>query len=676
MTISAKEADFKFKEMYGADFKDNGIKVDYSDFIPDSIAKTFNALRDINDFGISEKIVYDKSFVLSEINDLISSYELIKSNCPYANISRDMSSLIIGCSHIFDNEMCNFVTSDVGYGSKKPLSSKLTSVVHDALQIIDNTEKLEVNDNSVDEALTSLINTVIEYFDPIVVARVLYSIINKNRAHVFFTKERIKGYYEALINRENVIYSGKYIPIAESVGYTYFDLTYTNPMDILTDAHGVYSLIKMGTNVVYGDIFKQTITDELLKAILGNASGKKDSQTILVLKYLKDEVVSWIKHKNLDERPECPKSFEYIDIKHFLSNLYMSGIHILGDSEKIISKFDNEYEDLDIKIYNGKFKDEELEKAKNRLAAIKERKTEYIRLKSHISFLFMEIMTNEKMIYKVFDETLAASIILTEPPFDFGMNDICMNVASMFVKNDYAPMDTTPINPQYIHYGDGDISTPNAFYLASVIASLIHPNMRSVSAVASIYNFETLEVAMKSLNFNCVKAHDIYNKVVESYEVRIKGVCKQYESDIPEEVSKLVESGVDLDVAKNLSNIIKDHKVDPKYNMVISLISPTVDEILDMKKWIDGYDESFKNIFKLMEEIKCNINCDKCIHTGRSMREEQKPPRDFWPIYQSYYYPIVDKFSGANDTNTATYTRGDIINERYKTRYKVTNPDK
>ena len=67
MTISAKEADFKFKEMYGADFKDNGIKVDYSDFIPDSIAKTFNALRDINDFGISEKIVYDKSFVLSVI---------------------------------------------------------------------------------------------------------------------------------------------------------------------------------------------------------------------------------------------------------------------------------------------------------------------------------------------------------------------------------------------------------------------------------------------------------------------------------------------------------------------------------------------------------------------------------------------------------------------------------
>ena len=74
-------------------------------------------------------------------------------------------------------------------------------------------------------------------------------------------------------------------------------------------------------------------------------------------------------------------------------------------------------EQLDIDIYEGKYKklDENAkegdrtdneERAKNRLESFKKRRKDYLRLKSSISFLFVEILSNEKLALKVFDEDL------------------------------------------------------------------------------------------------------------------------------------------------------------------------------------------------------------------------------------------------------------------------------
>ena len=696
--MNAKEADLKFRECYGRD-EIAGIQVDYQSFVPDTLKEKVAELKSILKDPTS--VVVDRKYVLDEIEDLTSSYETIAEDRHEVVhiIPRNMSSIILGCSHIYDYEMCNFITPDVvRINGEKPISSRFTKVVYDAISL---------NDDAVFGPLTSLINTIIEYFDPNVVASVLRICIIKDSKSVYFTKERIRGYYEALINRENVIYANRYIPIAESIGHIYYKTTYTNVMDAITDKHGVYSLIAMGTSNVYGDSFKDAITQDIFNKITADVSGVEDSEFVTVLRYLKDQVVDWVKHKNLDERPEYPEAFKYINMNLFMSNLYTAGIHILGNSKQILDKFDTEIEQLDIDIYEGKYKklDENAkeddrtdneERAKNRLDSLKKRRKDYLRLKSSISFLFVEILSNEKLALKVFDEDLVAMIILQEPPFDFGMNDVNSNVASTFIKRDFKPVQSVSINPYYVHFGEQELSTDNAKYLASVLSSLVHPNMRSAVALAGAYNFENLENIVNSLKYHYINSVEIYDNFVKGQIKRIEGFYNQYKSQftLPDEIKPIFESGLDADKLIKINEIISDYfneyTVDdsktPKeteharYEDSKNLFSSAAEEVKSMRAWLKDCEETTINILGQVDYVIENVTKVEVITSSKVSIKENKPVINLWPLTQSYEYEIEDVgkigvTSQSDPTEGDTLKPGDIMHHRYGSRYKGTDPD-
>ena len=686
--MNAKEADLKFRECYGRDGI-TGINNNYQLFVPDTLKDKIIELKSI--IETSKNFVIDRKYVLDEIEDLTSAYETIANTNPGPRVivSRNMSSIVLGCSHIYDYEMCNFITPDVvRINGEKPISSRFTKVVYDAISL---------NDDVVFGPLTSLINTIIEYFDPNIVASVLRICIIKDSKSVYFTKERIRGYYEALMNRENVIYANRYIPIAESVGYIYYKTTYTNVMDTITDKHGVYSLIAMGTSNVYGDSFKDTITQDIFNEITADVSGAKDSEFVTVLRYLKDQVVEWVKHKNLDERPECPEAFKYINMNLFMSNLYTAGIHILGNSKQILDKFDTEIEQLDIDIYEGKYKklDENAkegdrtdneERAKNRLESFKKRRKDYLRLKSSISFLFVEILSNEKLALKVFDEDLVAMIILQEPPFDFGMNDVNSNVASTFIKRDFKPVQSVSINPYYVHFGEQELSTDNAKYLASVLSSLVHPNMRSAVALAGAYNFENLENIVNSLKYHYINSVEIFNNFVKGQIKRIEGFYNQYKPqfELPETIKPIFESGLDIDKLIKIDEIISDYFKNTtstdddtefaKYKDSENLFCTAATEVKSMRDWIDNCKDTTNNILGQVDFVVGNITNDNVINSSIVSVKENKPVKDFWPLTQSYEFEIENDDNAVQNFDDPLKP-GDIMHHRYGSRYKGTDPD-
>lgn len=683
--MNAKEADLKFRENFGKD-EITGIKFNYDEFIPETLKDALTNLKTLVD---SDKpAVIDRKYVLDEIEDLLESYESIVKFVTPGTVSKDMSMLILGCSQIYDYEMCNFITPDTVRNSKEPMSSRFTKVVYDAITL---------KDDAVFEPLTSLINTIIEYFDPNVAAKVLSNCIIKHRDSVYFTQERIRGYFEALINRENVVYgSSKYIPLFESVGFVYYNTTYTSPLDVLTDKHNVYSLIAAGNNNVYGDVFKMFVTQDLLNEIFRENSGAEDDPCVLVLRHIKEDVVSWVKHKNLDERPECPESFKYIDMKLFMSKLYQTGIHIIGDAEEIIKKFDDEYEALDIAIYKGKYEGKDLENAKERRAALKKRRKDYLRLKSSISLLFVEILSNEKVAYMAFNEEMVAMIVLAEPPFNFGMNDVHSNVSATFIKRDFKPVQSQSINPYYVHFGEQELSSENAKYIASVISALVHPNMRSVAALAGSYNFENLENTVKSLKYHYATSLEIFGRYLDGVIKRITGLRSQYGTKkvtdpdnplilhvgdcdgFPEEVLKIIDSGLDIDKICELEKLLDAHTQDePLWDMAYQYIDPSVRDVCHMKKWLDSVTESTKNIISQIDYVLDNIKDNNVILSANVSTKENKPVINFWPLTQSYEYEIENDNVAVNEGDGLNNLKpGDIEHHRYGSRYKMTDPDK
>ena len=384
-----------------------------------------------------------------------------------------------------------------------------------------------------------------------------------------------------------------------------------------------------------------------------------------------------------------------------MSSLYISGIHILGDANEIMNKFDTDIEKLDEDLFKGNIKPEDIDKSKARLENLKKRRLSYMRIKSAISLLFTEIMSNEKVVYQIFDEELVLRIALLEPYFDFALNDVNSNVDNSFFKRNFKPLiNSGSINPYYIHFKEQELSSDESKYIATVLSTLIHPNMKSIVAVAGILNFENFDLAIKSLKYNYLDSLDIYNNIIISMKDRIKGICSQESSSLPKEIVEKIESInsiADMEDLSELKTLLEDvfaKDMESYYNTSIDRIYNAVENAISSTKWIRSCRNTMERMVVRMYEIINNIASEEFKQSGRVSYSEGKPVLNFWPLTQSYEYDISKinndhEYSniisalpeGSEEDNVLPdgYVErlepGDVIHQRYSRRYSITNPD-
>lgn len=651
--ITSKEGDKYFVENFG---KDTG---DVS-FVP-SVVTT--ALEDLK-AAISRPVEEDHSamYIKVLIGETIESYKSIFEKNGSKTLSRDMSCIVIGNSYIFDNEMCNFFTKDVPTTIKDGKSSRFTYLVTECLKDKDTL------DNTVAE-LTSLINTVIEYFDPQVVAKVLKSVIEANKKSEYFTDSRIRGYFESLVMREKVIYGNEINFVDDLVWFNYINIIDPSPIDILEDKYKLYWAEENGVKE-YSKL-KQFCTKIVINGVLSSRVDPKDA--FEVLRYIRNDVEDWHKHKDLSTRPENPSSFEQIDITQFVSVLYSNGMHVIGNTKQIVDKFDGIIEDQKKNLGTAKT-EEEKEDTKKYIKEIEDRKTEYLTFKSLIAFLLQELTVNEKIAYKVFTPELVVDILVREPPKDFGLNDSNSCIGSLFTKRDFNPVGSTPINPYYIHYGHGDLSTPEAEFIATALSAHVHPGMKSIVALSGSYNFENLETTINSIKDAVIRAKDIAYSTITSWVNRVSSKNEKDRTEIENTICGFKFDDVETLAAKSkeLADKVKDAGNNNPELIDCGLLRILV-EIETTSKWYCEYINSAKNIISQVEYVISNFTDPATISSARASINENKPLKNFWPITQQYEYEISED-PASNIVGEKPLEPGDIEHHRYGSRYTIQHP--
>ena len=661
--ITSKEADENFIKNYGTDKSGS--------FVPSTVT---TAVTDLECIIENDKISKDSNPEYTKVlideaifaySELAASYE---RNGFGKTLPKAMSLIALSCSHVYDQEMCNFYTKDVG-SNNDPLSSRFTYLVKRASDDIAKNK----DDSELVESLTSLINTVVEYFDPRVVARVLAHIIPICKDSEYFTYERIRGYYESLVMRENVIYGNSVSATSTLVWLKFIDLINPSAMDILTDKYklmwardnGVreYALIKdWTTQMILDGIFKENDT----------------SKSCEILRYIREDITKWIKHKDLSERPENPSTFEFIDMPSFMSAVYTTGIHSVGNTKEIVDKFDGIIANHEESIKNGKLSESETESIKKTIEDVKARKMEYLTFKSSIAFLIQECTSNEIVAGKVFSPELALEILVKEPPLDFGMNDSNSCVGSLYSKRDFNPISSSPINPYYLHYGIGDISSKETDYMSYGLASLVHPGMKSIVSLAGSKNFSTLQITIESIKEALVRAKEIVSDSVIGGANRIISLSKNNKFVLPENYSEMPFEYLLTSVEKIKKEMEESSSSKDKLKEVSSEergLQIAIDDMYSTLKWYIGYVASAKNILSQIKFVIDNVSTDECIVSAAQSIKENKPLKNFWPITQQYEYEIEEDTAELSKNNYEnTLEPGDIQRHRYGSRYTMQTP--
>lgn len=662
--ITSKEADENFVKNYG--------KEDSASFIPSSVTTAVADLKATIDSSSINDDVRNPEYTKVLIDEAIYAYSELAAaserNGRGKVVSEPMSLITLACSHVYDEEMCNFFTKDSANNNRNPLSSRFTYLVKRASDDIAANKE----DASLPESLGALINTVIEYFDPRAVSKVLESVIPTCGESGYFTDERVRGYFEALVMRENVVYGNTVNSINNLVWIKYIRLINLSAMDVLTNKVDVYWAEKNGVReyALIKDIMTQIVIDGIFKSDVKSATD--------ILRYMRENVTSWIKHKDLSERrPNCPEVFDLIDMNSFMSSLYTMGIHAVGNTKELVNKFDSIIETYEKQLKESKTEDDKAN-INRQLEGVKSRKTEYLTFKSLIAFFIQECTSNELVAYKAFSPDVAVEYLIKEPPLDFGMNDSNSCVGSLFSKRDFTPIGSTPINPYYLHYGIGDISSPEADYMAYSLSSLVHPGMKSIIALAGSKNFATLQITIESVKEALVRAKEIASDEIIGSINRLKSFDKDNTFAIPEDCKSFEKIAELLEGFKSkCSEMLKEENGKsedpiPSNQMNIRKISVDIDSAYSTAKWYLDYVASAKNILSQIEYVIDSISSEQCMSSAHTSISEEKPLKNFWPITQQYEYEIEEP-DGHAEYETPLEP-GDIERHRYGSRFTTQHP--
>lgn len=650
---------------------------------------------------LSSPVDYDTDIVkildveyirLKNIEESYVEYMKEKKMIGDISLSKDLSEIIINTPSIFEQ-------SDSPYAIKTKwavsngngcVDTSFTYAIHRGYS-----EYLECEDEEkakqIKEAIDSIVWEAINLLNPSTVAISLNSIYEylykSNRLildneKVNSIKADILKYYDALLNKEKLNNEAMRINFIkeQSVLEIMIYIVYRDIMDILEQAPNLVKKFEE-QYPLYKDSYQTIFTNHFIKVVLlsGIRYTQEDNLVQKTARFLRNEILKWVKTPKKEDRPEYIPVFKLLNQKILIVKYYQYLLYNIGNLDKVLNSQDENIEHAAKALEETKADKNSSKDAINVAQAtydnLVKAKENTLKTKSLVAFYIQECTLNEKIAKWTFSIESVIAILSCTPIYESAAHDSYSEVASLFTKRDFQPMGYESVNPCYMHFNEGDVSSPEVKLLASIISGMVNPSMPSLQSTATARTFMDLYVGINTLktNFSKVKEHyvnliktnifslgnaicaniDRTSKKNENFDEEIgKRLDESDAFDIVkdeltendlETITKITETVERICSAESLSDLL-DFEVDfmktkdkRDEESMLSWIKSSGQMLRNvLEEWKDARDRYF-NIVKLYDDILTNYL------SGRgNKKSDDEPFKDLWPLTTQYEWPAKE----------------------------------
>ncbi len=629
---------------------------------------------------------------LKNIEDSYIEYMKEKKMIGDISLSKDLSEIIINAPSIFEQADSPYAIQTKWAVSNGTgcVDTSFTYAIHRGYS-----EYLECEDEEkakqIKESIDSIIWEAINLLNPSTVAISLNTIYeylyNTNRLvldneKVNSIKADVLKYYDALLNKEKLnneaikINFIKEQSVLEIMVYT----VYRDIMDLLEQAPNLVKKFEE-QYPLYKDSYQTIFTNHFINAVLlsGIRYTQEDNLVQKTARFLRDEILKWVKTPKKEDRPEYIPVFKLLNQKILVVKYYQYLMYNIGNLDKVLNKQDENIEHAAKALEETKADKNSSTDAINVAQAtydnLVKAKENTLKTKSLVAFYIQECTLNEKIANWAFSIESVIAILSCAPIYESAAHDSYSEVASLFTKRDFQPMGYESVNPCYMHFNEGDVSSPEVKLLSSVLSGAINPSMPSLQATASARTFMDLFVGINTLrtNFSKVKEHYL-NLIKNDISCLINAITSNIDNNseknhnFHEEILNRIDeadafsfveddlSDDDLETIEKVGNFVNkicsaekvsdlfdfevvllEYKDKRENDSVLSWIKSSAEMLRNnLEDWKDARDRYF-NIVKLYDDILANYT------SGRgNKKSDDEPFKDLWPLTTQYNWPAKD----------------------------------
>lgn len=627
---------------------ENILKIDpnYSDI------KT--VIDEIDSLGVNFKYIFDSySEYYRNTHDGFVPDSL---RLPYS-----LSKKILGSQIYYKKENFNYKTADLiqdAYGIE--FGSRFTHVFDIVIKLIDDETIDESDIPEVYESFKCMLFEAANTFHPRAFAECIDNMIPSMQ--IAFG-ERCEGdiiqIFETLVITEgNNLNNDNYIDVdcTREKSCFVFDIlskhVFTDVHEILDDPnhHNWFNTIL--SNVNYDKYRKSFYTNALIDLVIDyseniDRNNLKQNAMIYANRFIRQSVTKWIKTPVIADRPKEPEVYNYINISDYLYVIYKYGLFFIGNIDTRINEFDKKQDEYTASIKEcedkllhdnteeeNKTLKERKEKLTNTLNESESQRKHLLTLESLISFLFIEILSNEKLTYMSFDDSLIYSVVLHEPDEDNAMHSTFIAICSLYFKRDYnSGIAVSPINPYFVHKGfNSDIASEDAKFIAKLLSTTISYNNSSRISAATCVTPREISNVMISLKESLNKLYfHIKGHVTTSFNY-ILGYLQQINDGLNTYKENMIKAaGQDKydEIVNSIDGV--QNALNDVYREIFNIDDSNNRNII--KSFVDGKDKIIKSIDNLKVSIK------DCLD---SLSKENRNLFTLWLGINSPYNPDAD----------------------------------
>ena len=660
---------------------------------------------------------------LKNIEDSYVEYMKEKKMIGDISLSKDLSEIIINTPSIFEQADSPYAiqTKWAVSNGNGCVDTSFTYAIHRGYS-----EYLECEDEEkakqIKESIDSIIWEAINLLNPSTVAVSLNTIYeylyNTNRLvldneKVNSIKADVLKYYDTLLNKEKLnneaikINFIKEQSVLEIMIYT----VYRDIMDLLEQAPNLVKKFEE-QYPLYKDSYQTIFTNHFINAVLlsGIRYTQEDNLVQKTARFLRNEILKWVKTPKKEDRPEYIPVFKLLNQKILVVKYYQYLMYNIGNLDKVLNSQDENIENAAKALEETKADKNSSKDAINVAQAtydnLVKAKENTLKTKSLVAFYIQECTLNEKIAKWTFSIESVTAILSCTPIYESAAHDSYSEVASLFTKRDFQPMGYESVNPCYMHFNEGDVSSPEVKLLASIISGMVNPSMPSLQATSTARTFMDLYVGINTLKTN-------FSKVKEHYVNLIKNDIFSLGSAVSSNIDRSSKKNENFDeeIGKRLNesdafDIVKDELTEDDL-ATITKVTETVERICSAKTlselfdfevaftkskdkrdeesmlswikssgqilkhtledWKDARDRYF-NIVKLYDDILSNYLSGK-----GNKKSDDEPFKDLWPLTTQYEWPAKESektltAEEAQATYMLNLKPGDIGAGRYGSR--------
>lgn len=637
--------------------------------------------------------VLDVEYIrLKNIEESYVEYMKEKKMIGDISLSKDLSEIIINTPSIFEQSDSPYAIKTKWAVSNENgcVDTSFTYAIHRGYS-----EYLECEDEEkykqIKESIDSVIWEAINLLNPSTVAISLNSIYEylykSNRLildneKVNSIKADILKYYDALLNKEKLNNEAMKInfikeqSVLEIMIYT----VYRDIMDLLEQAPNLVKKFEE-QYPLYKDSYQTIFTNHFINTVLlsGIRYTQEDNLVQKTARFLRNEILKWVKTPKKEDRPEYIPVFKLLNQKILIVKYYQYLLYNIGNLDKVLNSQDENIEhaakDLEETKADKNSSKDAINVAQATYDNLVKAKENTLKTKSLVAFYIQECTLNEKIAKWAFSIESVIAILSCTPIYESAAHDSYSEVASLFTKRDFQPMGYESVNPCYMHFNEGDVSSPEVKLLASIISGMVNPSMPSLQSTATARTFMDLYVGINTLKTNFSKVKEHYVNLIKTNIFSLgNAICANIDrtskknENFDEEIGKRLDESDAFDIVKDelteddLATITKitetvericsaeslsdllDFEVDfmktkdkRDEESMLSWIKSSGQMLRNvLEEWKDARDRYF-NIVKLYDDILTNYL------SGRgNKKSDNEPFKDLWPLTTQYEWPAKE----------------------------------